>query len=342
VSTGIVLTTYGEPARNTFGAQWVYSYRILERLTRKIAKIPGPLLPVIATARARSRVALWREHGFTSPLEPLHEETVAALERELRRRGRSGDLVVTRAYEFRRPNLADALGELGRRGCGRAVIVPMYIAGGDFTDGMTRIAVEDALASRRDWTAERLTFCTLSESAGATEELARTLSGHCLDAMDEAGIARPARDWAVLLAAHGTVINPPAGVDNGLLRYGRVLIRLKALLRPHVGLVRIGWLNHTRGGKWSTPAVGDALGFVRARGFEKLVYFPWGFTTDNAETALEGRVALARFSPPFERVEYLKCMNSRSAFVSLLADRVLESLRMPEATTGGGARAIPA
>jgi ferrochelatase len=326
VSTGIVLTTYGEPPRGTFAAQWMYSYRILERLTRKIAKIPRPILPIIATARTRARVALWREQGFVSPLEPLHEQTVAALENELKRRARSGGLVVVRAYEFRRPNLADALADLGRRGCDRAVVVPMYIAGGDFTDGMTRIALEDALRARRDWSADRLSFCTLTGSPEGIERLAQTLARHCLHGMDRAGIQRPARDWAIMLAAHGTVINPPPGVDNGLLEHGRVLLRLKTLLKPHAGLVRVGWLNHTRGGKWSTPAVTDALARVRERGFDKLVYFPWGFTTDNAETMLEGRVAIAGMYPRFARVEHLPCLNSEGAFISLLADRVLESL----------------
>jgi protoporphyrin/coproporphyrin ferrochelatase len=345
VRTGIILTTYGEPSRNTFGAQWIYSYRILERLTRKIARIPAPLLPLIATARARTRVSLWREHGFTSPLEPLHEETVAALERELRRRGRADDVVVARAYEFRRPNLTDAIGALGRAGCERVLIVPMYIAGGDFTDGMTRLAVEDALARLPAWRADRLAFCTLSSTAPAIEQLASTLAAHCLQAMHAAGIVPPARDWAILLAAHGTVIAPPPGVDNGLVQYGRVLLRLKSLLKPHAGLVRIGWLNHTRGGKWSTPPVGEALEHVRRRGFDKLVYFPWGFTTDNAETALEGRIALAALSPPLRRVEYLTCMNSERAFVSLLAERVLEAMNQVApagAGTGPAHRAIPA
>jgi ferrochelatase len=337
MKTGVVLTTYGEPDHNTFGAQWMYSYRILERLTRKIARIPKPLLPVIATARARARVAMWRQHAFASPLEPLHERTVEALRRELGERGQ-GELLVTRAYEFRRPDLGDALAELTAQGCERAVVVPMYIAGGDFTDGMTRIAMGDALRRRREWSEAKLAYCLLSGERSATERLALTLAGHCLRRVRAVDIPRPAREWALMLAAHGTVITPPSGVDNGLAHFGRVLLRVKALLRPHFGLVRIGWLNHTRGGKWTTPPVNEALRYVRERGFEQLVYFPWGFTTDNAETALEGRVALAGVSPAFARVEYLPCLNADSEFVSLLADRVLETIDV----TNQAARHVPA
>ena len=323
---GIVLTTYGEPEQASFAEQWMYSYRILRRLTRKIAPIPKPVLPIIATSRARGRVRLWREHQFSSPLEALHEATVDAVRAELARRGHTDKLVITKAYEFRRPDLTDALRELDDRGCDRAIVVPMYIAGGDFTDGMTRIAVQDALANLPGWNHGRLDYCALSGTPEEAEHLAQTLAGHCLEVIRQRGVPPEARDWAILLAAHGTVVTPPPGVDNGLLPFGRVLIRIKSIIKPHFGLVRLGWLNHTRGGKWTTPAVADALQFIRDRGYRKLVYFPWGFTTDNAETALEGKIALRDFKDAFERVEYLPCVNSGAAFISLLADRVCRRL----------------
>lgn len=322
---GIIPATYGEPFRNSFADQWVYSYRILSKLTRKIAAIPRPLLPIIATARARGRVRLWGEHGFVSPLERLHEETSAALDVELRRRGITDALVIP-AYEFRRPGIDDALRALRAKGCDRVVMVPMYIADGDFTHGMTRMAVGDALAARAWDRPDTLSYCYLADDDATTDRLAATLAGHCLASMKSRGITDPAKDWALMLAAHGTVITPPPGVDNGLAHAARVLIRLKTKLKPHLGLVRIGWLNHTRGGKWTTPSVMDALARVRERGFEQLVYLPWGFTTDNAETALEGRVALDALPRPFAKVEYLECMNARDTFVRLIADRLCDHL----------------
>ena len=83
---GVVLSTYGEPSRNSFAEQWTYSYRILQRLTQKVAKIPAPVLPIIATSRAVGRVKSWRENDFVSDLEPLHAKTVAALAKELDQR----------------------------------------------------------------------------------------------------------------------------------------------------------------------------------------------------------------------------------------------------------------
>lgn len=323
---GVVLITYGEPERNSFAEQWMYSYRILERLTRKIAPIPKPILPIIATARARGRVKLWGEHDFRSPMEPLHEKTVAALSAEFARRGLNGDLLVTKAYEFRRPGLRDALRQLAASGCKRAVVVPMYVAAGDFTHGMTEIALDIALRAERDWSRERITMCTLASDEPSTTRLVRTMVDHFLASVGRAGIDLPAKDWGVMLAAHGTVIDPPPGVDNGLLDFGRILLELKRELKPHAGLVRVGWLNHTRGGKWTTPDVPAALRQMQKRGIRKLIYFPWGFTTDNAETALEGRIALNDLETPFERVEYLHCLNDSPSFVELLADRVTSML----------------
>ena len=51
----VVLVTYGEPPTPAFAGHLAYSWRILLGLTRTIADIPRPLLPLIALARARTR-----------------------------------------------------------------------------------------------------------------------------------------------------------------------------------------------------------------------------------------------------------------------------------------------
>jgi ferrochelatase len=323
--TGVILATYGEPMVNSFAEQWIYSYRILKGLTRKIAKIPAPLLPVIATARARGRVRLWRTHSFVSPLEHLHRDTVQAVRDELALRGLADSAVVVPAYEFRRPNLTGALRTLHRAGCRQAIVVPMYIAEGDFTHGMTQFAVDDAVRALPAWRGN-VKLASMTGTNPGARSLGETLAAWLFDALKARGIRRPAPDWAVLLAAHGTVVNPPKGVDNGLEHFSQVLGFVEGEIAPHVGRVSVGWLNHARGGEWTKPAVADALKGLRAAGFKKLVYFPWGFTTDNAETILEGRIALQDMADPFEQVEYLECMNTYPGFVGLLADCIERSL----------------
>ena len=168
--------------------------------------------------------------------------------------------------------------------------------------------------------------------SGALPRPGRSLPG----AMKERGL-HISGEWAVMWAAHGTVVNPPLGVDNGLMLFARVLILVRRLLRPTS--VWCGWAGSITRGAASGPRRqwGMRSTFIQARGFTNVVYFPWGFTTDNAETALEGRMALAEMSTPFERVEYLPCLNADGAFISLLADRVTECVDAPN---GGTARGI--
>lgn len=318
---GVILATYGEPQINSFAQQWMYSYRILKGLTRKIAKIPAPLLPVIATARARGRVKLWRENTFVSPLEKLHHDTVVAVREELARRGHDdGGTIVIPAHEFRRPSLAEALRRLDQAGCERAIVVPMYIAEGDFTHGMTRWAIDAATTAFPKWRG-KVTLASMTAIAQGSAALGSALASWFFDALKARGVT-VGPEWAVMLAAHGTVVNPPSGVDNGLAHFQEVLTHVQSAIASRVGQVSVGWLNHTRGGTWTTPAVPAALEDLRTHGYKNLVYFPWGFTTDNAETMLEGRIALRVMADPFERVEYLECINSYPPFVGLLTDVV--------------------
>jgi protoheme ferro-lyase len=332
---GVILATYGEPQVNSFAQQWMYSYRILKGLTRKIAKIPAPLLPIIATARARGRVKLWRDNAFASPLEKLHRETVSAVRHELSRRGHEGAVVVIPAYEFRRPSLTDAIAQLDQAGCEQAIVVPMYIAEGDFTHGMTQFAIDAAFAALPKWRGN-VRIASLTGSAAGVRALGTTLAEWFFESLRVRGHKTLGEDWAVLLAAHGTVVNPPQGVDNGLAHFTDVLKHVQSAIEPRVGAVSVGWLNHTRGGVWTNPAAAAALADLRSRGFRKLVYFPWGFTTDNAETMLEGRIALRDMADPFEHVEYLECMNSYPGFVGLLADCVEGAMGLQP--SGGAAR----
>lgn len=324
MSTAIVLVTYGEPTTPGFFAQWMYSLRILRQLTRKIARIPAPLLPVIATARALGRRALWSRHGFGSPLEPATEETVRALARALEGRA-GGPYHVCLAYEFRRPLITDTLAELERRPeVDRVVIVPMYMGTGDFTCGLTQSALAVALA-RRGWDPARVSMCRLTDPAPWLDRVAEVSASYVVRACAARGLALPDPSWALCLAAHGSVQTPAPGVDNGVAAFGELVWRIAARLGGDGGVfgrVRNGWLNHTRGGRWTEPSVARLLPRLRAAGFQKLVYYSWGFTTSNAESALEGQLVLDAMDDPFDEVVYLPCLDDDPEFVALLADRI--------------------
>jgi len=60
-------------------------------------------------------------------------------------------------------------------------------------------------------------------------------------------------------------------------------------------------------------------------GFRRAVYFPYGFLADNAETELEGRIAL-RKQPGLEAI-HLPCLNDSPALMDALASAILAESR---------------
>lgn len=334
----VIAITYGEPTANRFSDQWMYSYRILQRLTRKIARIPGPLLPVIATKRAFERVAAWREHDFTSPLEPLTEQTAAALAAELERRGAPTRVEI--AYEFRRPLLPEVVSRLRGEGVERFTILPMYSGTGDFTDGMTELALEDTRRKHPDLTADALSVCLLTPDPTWIERLAQVCADFVIQQLTERGLALPAKDWAMCLGAHGSVQTCRDDVDNGVASFGALCWGIYSRLRGQVGVARNGWLNHERGGRWTEPAVDRVLERLRAMGYTKLIYFPWGFTTDNAESALEGKLFIEEMEDGFDEVIYLPCLNDAPPLIAMLADRLLDHQAAAQGATAEPASAV--
>jgi len=309
----VVLVTYGEPPTPAFMDQLVYSWRILVGLTRTVAPIPRPVLPLIALSRARGRRASWREHDYRSPLEPVTERQARRMREALGAADPAVDWHVHVAYEFRQPLLSEVLAAIPAHE--PVSVVPMYAADSAFTHALSRTTAA-AL--------ERVSGRTRPvQVAGAldAETLAQLSAAHVLD-------ETPAREWrgadvALVLAAHGTVLDPPTPIDTGLVATEALRMAIAARLAPHFGTVVNGWLNHTRGGRWTDPPIEEALAHVVEGGFTRLVYYPYGFLADNAESELEGRVALQALSG----VEslHLPCLNESAALVEALARQVRES-----------------
>lgn len=308
----VVLTTYGEPPTPSFVDQLTYSWRILVGLTRTVAPIPRPLLPVIALARARGRRAAWTDERYGSPLEAHTRRQAEVLGVALGAARPATTWRVHVAYEFRRPLLAEVLS--GLPDDERVTVVPMYAADSAFTHALSRTAATGALASRP--AAVRVAGALEAEVLGALS------AAHVLASLgDEPAWSGP--DVALVLAAHGTVLDPPTPIDTGLAATEALCDAIRGALSPRFGVVVNGWLNHTRGGRWTDPPIEAALAGVVARGFRKIVYFPYGFLADNAESELEGRVALAALHGVETR--HLPCLNGSPDLAAALARQVLEA-----------------
>ena len=294
----VVLVTYGEPRQPRFSEQLMYSWRILVGLTRTVAPIPRPILPVIAVSRGAGRRKLWTAESYESPLESITRQQAEALRVALAAHDPDTVWRVHIAYEFRRPLLSTVLEALP---IDEPIdVVPMYAADSDFTHGLSRRVVAD-LAHTRESAARVRVLPAFDPKvlAGLSAHHVRTLVS------TRPGWSGP--DVALVLAAHGTLVAPTRPIDTGLKATEALQQAIRLELRSEFGLILNGWLNHTRGGRWTEPSISTALKHVSSADFRRVVYFPYGFLADNAESQLEGRIAL-RERPEIE-AWHLPCLN---------------------------------
>ena len=305
----LVLITYGEPPSSSFAEQLVYSWRILQGLTRTVADIPQAAIPFIALFRARGRRRLWNVHGYTSPLEPITLAQAAAI-RDVMEQREPGAWAVHVAYEFRRPLLADVLRALPSHE--PVWVAPIYAADSSFTHELSRQAVIAEAAQRpRDIPVRVLPALDI-------DLLADISAQHVLQATGDA-VAQ--LDTALVLAAHGTLLEPTRRIDTGRCPTERLYGAIRQRVSSHFGLILNGWLNHTRGGRWTEPPIEQTLQRVSEAGFTKVVYYPYGFLADNAESQLEGWLAAA--ARPELSVRFLPCLNESMDLASAIAVQII-------------------
>jgi len=308
----VVLVTYGEPPNASFVDQLTYSWRILVGLTRKVDAIPKPLLPLIAVARARGRRKLWREQMYGSPLEPITERQARQLTDVLARVEPSARWKVHVAYEYRHPLISEAVHHFPADE--PVWVVPLYAADSAFTHELTREASQGRKGP------------TYVLGAISPQVLGEISASHVL-AQTETEPGWQGRDVALVLAAHGTVLDPPNPIDTGREATEALCAAISARLANRFGMVINGWLNHTRGGRWTEPPVDEALRHVADAGFRKVVYFPYGFLGDNAESQLEGRVALDMLRSTTHgrgiKSLHLPCLNDAPALLDVIARQIV-------------------
>lgn len=297
----VVLVTYGEPPTPAFVDQLVYSWRILLGLTRTVADIPAPLIPLIALSRARGRTALWKRYGYRSPLEPVTLAQASQLRQTLQTEAEEWRVHV--AYEFRAPLLADVLA--GIPAGEQAYVAPMYAADSAFTHDLSRTTVRQMGRSN-----------VMVLPPIDVEELAAVSAEHVLAQMRGADVSRT----ALVLAAHGTLLQPARPIETGLLATELLRCRIEQRLSRHFAVVTNGWLNHSRGGRWTEPPMNETLARISKGGFRDVVYYPYGFLADNAESQLEGRM-FAEAHPEL-RVEFVPCLNASSQLSAAIARQV--------------------
>jgi ferrochelatase len=310
-----VLTTYGEPPTPAFAAHLRYSWRILLGLTRTVAPIPPIVLPFIALKRGWTRNRVWRRAGYQSPLEAITRDQQAGVLAQLRARAPGHDWRVHTAYEFREPSLQQILRTIAPEE--RVTVAPMYVTVSAFTHELSR---RTAASCRAD----RGTVIVLPPLDPAL--LAARSAAWVRRVLHERG-HRPDHRWALVLAAHGTLLEPPRPIETGREATEELSRAIARELESDFGLIVHGWLNHTAGGRWTEPPIEEALLQVERAGWTKVAYFPYGFVADNSETELEGRLALGA-RPRLEPV-MIPCLNDEPSYLEAVAAAVIASAGIP-------------
>ncbi len=310
----VVLVSYGEPPQARLIDQYLYSYRILTKLTARVAPIPKFLFPIIGAYRAFGRKRTWLEQDYSSPLEEITQAQVSALKAALKDRGI--DANVHAAYEFRNPRMETVLQNLVASPGNRVFVIPMYAFDSDFTSGFIPEFLAEITPDNNASHAE-----VLSCDALATQSV-HVLVKHLLEHLEQQGWKEEnCLEAGLILSSHGTIVQPPPGIKNTGLH---AVIRLYCLflreLHDKFKAVTIAWLNHERGGKWTQPDMERTLARMERKGIKKVAYFPFGFFADNAETELEGRMFYTEH--PGLEVVHVPCINSDPRFLAVLAEAV--------------------
>lgn len=323
----VLCLTYGEPHSNAFRPQFLYSLYILRRLTLRVAPIPRFVLPLLAARRGRIRRQMFEEKGYHSPLDAISESQAAKIKAALERHRPDIDFDVRVVMEFKWPFLPDQLREWEQNPPDDFILLPLYMAESDFTTGISRT---DLAEYHRGLQGRTNPFPPPAYVAGFgfDERLGKYCADFIVRHLEKNGwTPEKCANAALVLGAHGTLVYPPEGINGG----ARETLYLYGLIRKHlVGrfkTVRVAWLNHALGGKWTQPAADETAAYVWEKGIRDVVYFPFGFMADNNESQNEGKDALEEFE--WNGLLYLPCPNDDEEFCELLAEMTIERLDDP-------------
>ena len=296
-----------------FVDQLVYSWRILLGLTRTVAPIPLPLLPLIALARARNRTRLWADHG-TGRRSSHSRSAGRGLARPLTAAARAAVAACT--------SPTSSGGRCSRRCCRRCPadepvwVVPMYAADSAFTHALSR---EHGASSRRVDRA-RAPIAVLPALDGERPRR-RCRRGTSWSRRPPTAGAAPTWRWSWPRTARCSSRrgrSTPGLAATEALR-AAIAARLARALRPRRQRLAE---SHPRRPVDRAADRSRARGGGGARAIPRVVYYPYGFLADNAESELEGRIALA--AHPAMAARHLPCLNDAAPLAAAIADQVRE------------------
>jgi protoporphyrin/coproporphyrin ferrochelatase len=319
----VILITYGEPPRPRFLDQWVYSNTILTKLTRLVAPIPHFVIPFLGAYRGYTRVKTWKEARFTSPLEGYTFKQAKALSIRLNQQAPQHKWQMHVAYEFRTPTLHDMLNQVCKTDCERILLIPLYVPVSDFTTGIS-MRDFDQYKTKKPGILPETHFITFRD---ALDDLAKVMVDHLRISLQKKDLSpKQIKEAGLLCGCHGTVIHPPKGItDTGYTDTFHLYQKVEHHLKSEFAHIAIGWLNHRLGGDWTTPTLETSAQEMRDKGIENIIYFPFGFLADNAESQLEGKTVLEELG--IHNFHHILCLNDEPNFIQLVSDLAIQQIQ---------------
>ncbi|AAM72000.1 MAG TPA: ferrochelatase [Chlorobaculum sp.] len=322
----VVLVTYGEVEKLSVRALWPSSRKIIEVITRKIVPLPKLLLYMIADYRSAKHYLDWKLHCYRSRLVEINRRQALGVEAALRRNprfaGENDEIEVADAYYFVKPYLEEVLDRFWSRSYG-IVVVPMIPVESAFSCGPACQMVTDHFGENH------LGLVRVVRGLWKDDELHRLYLDHLFSSLPAAWQgAKGGEKQGLVLVIHGTIVKNRKGekpsVFTGLdetMEFFR-LMKEKIMADPRnvFGEVKLGCLNHSRGGEWTPETVELALDEFAREGFRSVAMFPFGYFADNSETDYEAKKLLDRSSA--DRKHYIPCVNDSPVFAAWLASRI--------------------
>jgi ferrochelatase len=328
----VVLVTYGEVEKLTVRALWPSSRKIIEVITRKIVKLPKLLIYMIADYRSAKHYLDWKLHRYRSRLVEINRKQVAGVKEALRRdprlAGKGSEIEVADAYYFVHPSLEEVLERFSNRSDG-ILVVPMIPVESAFSCGPAcQMAIdrfgEDHLGNLR-----------VARGFWKDEALHRIYLDHLFASLSSDWKGSGNREkQGLVLVIHGTIVKnrrgeKPSvftGLDETMAFFALMRDKIMADPRNVFGEVKLGCLNHNRGGEWTSETVERALEEFAAEGFGAVAMFPFGYFADNSETDYEAKKQLD--SSSFALKHYIPCINDSPVFAEWLASRIAAEIEL--------------
>lgn len=326
----VVLVTYGEVEKLTVRALWPSSRKIIEVITRKIVKLPKLLIYMIADYRSAKHYLDWKLHRYRSRLVEINRNQARgvqqALLRDLEFAGAEAEIEVADAYYFVPPYLEDVLDRF-RGSSDGIVVVPMIPVESAFSCGPACQMVIDRFGENH------LGALRVVRGLWKDDALHRLYLDYLFASLpsDWKGAGKKETQGLVLVI-HGTIVKNRKGekpaVFTGLdetMEFFR-LMREKIMADPRnvLGEVKLGCLNHSRGGEWTSETVERALDEFAGEGVSSVAMFPFGYFADNSETDYEAKKMLDCSTAARKR--YIPCINDSPEFAEWLASRIADEI----------------